>query len=130
MTRPPFDERLQAAKAAMSVSRSRHEAQSAEKVARGPAQVPVPQPEIYFAAVPFTRNAQGELVAGRALKQPSAGAAEGEARRMAKTTDGAIAFSRSGDSTRGTFEEMVVIRTFGDVPAPALNAATSKPEPA
>lgn len=74
--------------------------------------------ETYFVTLPFVRNAAGELVAGQPLKQPTAGAAESEARRMAKTTSaGALAFSRTGDPATGQYEDAVVLRAFGEVPS-------------
>lgn len=73
--------------------------------------------ETYFVALPFVRNANGELVAGQAQRQPTAGAAEIEARRMAKTSAGALAFSRTGDPATGQFEDAVVLQAFGEVPS-------------
>ena len=44
-------------------------------------------------------------------------AAVREARRMATTSAGAVAFSRTGDPATGDFEEAVVIERFGEVPS-------------
>ena len=71
----------------------------------------------YFVAMPFTRDDDGELVAGEAQERQSAGAAESAARRMAETAAGAVAFSRTGDPSSGEFEDAVVLRSFGEVPS-------------
>ncbi len=71
----------------------------------------------YFVALPFVRNDDSELVAGEAQERQSAGAAESAARRMAETSLGAVAFSRSGDPASGEFEDAVVLRAFGEVPS-------------
>ena len=57
-------------------------------------------PVTYFVALPFVRNAEGELVPGEAQDRQSASASESLARRMAETAAGAVAFSphwRAGD---------------------------------
>ena len=69
----------------------------------------------YFVALPFDRNEEGELVAGEAQDRQSAGAAESAARRMAGTSAGAVAFSRTGDPATGKFEDAIVLREFGEV---------------
>ena len=69
-----------------------------------------------FVAVAFERDAEGELRAGAPARFPSAGAARGEARRMAKTAAGALAFSRTGDPASGDFQDAVVLLTSGEVP--------------
>jgi hypothetical protein len=71
----------------------------------------------YYVALPFVRNADGDLVAGEAIDRQTASAAESAARRMAESGAGAVAFSRTGDPATGEFAEAVVIRTFGDVPS-------------
>ncbi len=70
----------------------------------------------YYVALPFTRSEDGDLVAGEPAERQSAGAAIREARRMAATAAGAVAFSRTGDPAVGEFEDAVVIERFGDVP--------------
>ena len=71
----------------------------------------------YFVALPFTRNEDGELVAGEAQERQTASAALREARRMTMTAAGAVAFSRTGDPGIGEFEDAVVIERFGEVPS-------------
>ena len=71
----------------------------------------------YFVAMPFSRDEDGELVAGEAQDRQSAGAAESAARRMAETAAGAVAFSRTGDPATGEFKDAVVLREFGEVPS-------------
>ena len=51
----------------------------------------------HFVALPLVRGENGELVAGEAQDRQSAGAAESAARRMAETSAGAVAFSRTGE---------------------------------
>ena len=71
----------------------------------------------YFVAMPFTRDDDGELVPGEAQERQSASAVESAARRMAETSAGAVAFSRTGDPATGEFEDAVVLREFGEVPS-------------
>ena len=73
-------------------------------------------PVTYFVALPFVRNAEGELVPGEAQDRQSASASESLARRMAETAAGAVAFSRTGEPATSDFEDAVVIRAFGEVP--------------
>ena len=74
-------------------------------------------PVIYYVAMPFVRNEEGDLVPGEAQDRQSASAAESLARKMAETSAGAVAFSRTGEPASGKFEDAVVIRSFGDVPS-------------
>lgn len=74
-------------------------------------------PVTYYVALPFVWNDEGELVPGEAQDRQSAGAAESLARRMATTSAGAVAFSRTGEPATGDFEDAVVLRTFGEVPS-------------
>ena len=74
-------------------------------------------PVTYYVALPFVRNEEGELVPGEAQDRQSAGAAESLARKLALTSAGAVAFSRTGEPATGEFEDAVVIRTFGKVPS-------------
>ncbi len=71
----------------------------------------------YYVALPFVRNEEGELVPGEAQDRQSASAAESLARKMAETSAGAVAFSRTGEPASGEFEDAVVIRSFGEVPS-------------
>ena len=74
-------------------------------------------PVTYYVALPFVRNEEGELVPGEAQDRQSASAAESLARKMAETSAGAVAFSRTGEPVSGEFEDAVVIRSFGEVPS-------------
>ena len=74
-------------------------------------------PVTYYVALPFIRNEEGELVPGEAQDRQSAGAAESLARKMAETSAGAVAFSRTGEPGSGEFEDAVVIRGFGEIPS-------------
>ena len=71
----------------------------------------------YYVALPFVRTEEGELVPGEAQDRQTASAAVEAARRMAATSAGAVAFSRTGDPATGDFEDAVVIREFGEVPS-------------
>ena len=74
-------------------------------------------PVTYYVALPFVRNEEGELVPGEAQDRQSAGAAESLAKKLALTSAGAVAFSRTGEPGTGEFEDAVLIRTFGEVPS-------------
>ncbi len=71
----------------------------------------------YYVALPFVRTEDGELVAGEAQERQTAGAAVREAQRMALTSPGAVAFSRTGDPAIGEFDEAVILQRFGEVPS-------------
>jgi hypothetical protein len=74
-------------------------------------------PLTYYVALPFTRSEDG-LAAGEAQECQSEGAAirraEGMSRNPANV--GAIAFKRSGDPNVGEFSDVVLLKSFGDVP--------------
>lgn len=53
---------------------------------------------------------------GEAQDRQSASSVESLALKMAETSVGAVAFSRTGDPAAGEFEDAVVIRSFGEVP--------------
>lgn len=59
----------------------------------------------YYVALPFTLTEDGDLVAGEAKECQSAHGAVREARRLALTSTGAVAFSRTGDPGSGEFAE-------------------------
>ncbi|GGH18854.1 hypothetical protein GCM10007036_21310 [Alsobacter metallidurans] len=71
----------------------------------------------YYVALPFTRDAEGELAAGEAAEFQSPGAAMQAANALSKKHGGAVAFSRSGDPSIGEFDDAVVLIRVGDVPA-------------
>ena len=71
----------------------------------------------YYVALPFVWTEDGDLIAGQAQDRQSAGAAESVAKKMAEVSAGAVAFSRTGDPATGDFDDAVVIRCFGEVPA-------------
>ena len=71
----------------------------------------------YYVALPFIRTEDGALVAGEAQERQTANAALRAADSMARTSAGAVAFSRTGDPSIGDFEDAVVIRAFGKVPS-------------
>ena len=75
-------------------------------------------PVAYYVALPFVRNAEGELVPGKVKDRQSSSAADALARRrMAETSADAVAFSRTGEPATGEFEDAIVLRTFGEVPS-------------
>lgn len=69
----------------------------------------------YYAALPFGRDAEGELVPGDAKECSSAANAIATAEALALTSAGAIAFSRTGDPMIGEFADAVTLRIFGNV---------------
>jgi hypothetical protein len=75
----------------------------------------------YYVAVPFDRNAQGELTAGEAAELPSAPAAERRARSLSQIHAGAVAFSRTGDPSIGEFHDATLLAKFGEVDLNALS---------
>jgi hypothetical protein len=72
---------------------------------------------VYFVALPFIR-VDGGLAPGEAMECASGSAAIRRAQAMAsnEANVGAIAFSRSGDSNLGEFDDAVILKTFGQVP--------------
>ena len=71
----------------------------------------------YYVAVPFVRSEDDCLIAEQAVECPSSNTAVAQARTMARTAAGAVAFSRTGDPDIGEFDDAAVLATFGDVPA-------------
>lgn len=69
----------------------------------------------YYAALPFARTANGNLVPGKAKEFASAFAAKQAAESLAQLHAGAIAFSRSGDLQAGEFADAEVLSAHGDV---------------
>jgi hypothetical protein len=75
----------------------------------------------YYVAVPFDRNAEGELTAGEAAELPSAPAAERKARALALLHTGAVAFSWTGDPAIGEFHDATLLAKFGEIDLNALS---------
>jgi hypothetical protein len=71
----------------------------------------------YYVALPFVRTEDG-LAPGEAQEMPNEAAAIRRAEAMARDTTyaGALAFKRSGDPAMGSFNDAVVLKTFGEVP--------------
>lgn len=76
----------------------------------------------YFVVVQFDRDAEGELKPGEPKEFQSAAAAEKAARSMAIGHAGVVAFSRTGDTSIGEFQEAVVLVRFGEVDLDLLSA--------
>ena len=70
----------------------------------------------YFVALPFGRDAEGNLCAGEAVETRTAEAARRRAASMAVLNAGAIAFARTGDVALGDFEDAEVLARYGEVP--------------
>jgi hypothetical protein len=72
---------------------------------------------VYYVALLFFLI-EGGLAPGEAVECPNGAAAIRRAQAMAfnKENAGAVAFSRSGDSNLGEFEDAVILKTFGQVP--------------
>ena len=71
----------------------------------------------YYVALPFSRDDQGDLVAGEAAEFQGSRPAIASAQAMALKYGGAVAFSRSGDPAIGEFDDAVVLSAIGDVPS-------------
>jgi hypothetical protein len=72
----------------------------------------------YFVALPFVLADDGTIIAGGPIECASAGTAILRAEVLSRMEGnvGAVAFSRTGDSDIGIFEDAVVLRKFGEVP--------------
>lgn len=68
---------------------------------------------IYYVALPFVENDDGELQPGEAQEAQTAMAAIGRAAALAQKHAGAIAFSRTGDPGLGEFEPAVILARYG-----------------
>jgi hypothetical protein len=71
----------------------------------------------YYVALPFDRNDEGDLAAGKAQECRTSTAAIRRARSMVAVHAGAVAFFRTGDPKTGEFEPAEVLKSFGEVPA-------------
>jgi hypothetical protein len=73
----------------------------------------------YHVALPLIRAEDGTIVPGEAIECRNTGAAILRAEILSRIQGnvGAIAFSRSGDPDVSKFEDLVVLRRFGDVPS-------------
>jgi len=71
----------------------------------------------YYVALPFVRAEDG-VAPGEAQEMPSEGPAIRRAEAMSRNVayTGALAFKRSGDPGMGSFNDAVVLKTFGEVP--------------
>ena len=76
----------------------------------------------YYVALPFNRGEDGDLAAGEARECQTSAAALREAARMAASSAGAVAFSRSGDPGVGEFDDAKILKVFGETPS--LDALT------
>ena len=74
----------------------------------------------YYVVVPFSKDAEGNLVPGEPKEVPSGDRASRLAQAMAEVHGGAVAFSRTGDPEKGDFEDAQVIAVYGAVDASAL----------
>ncbi len=72
----------------------------------------------YYVALPFVRRENGSMAPGQAVECPHSAAAIRRADAMSRSemNAGAVAFSRSGSTELGEFEDAVVLRSFGEVP--------------
>jgi hypothetical protein len=71
----------------------------------------------YFVALPFGRDDDGNLYAGKAVEAPSELIARSRAARLATAHAGAVAFSRTGDLHEEVFADAVVIARYGEIPS-------------
>lgn len=75
----------------------------------------------YYAVIPFNRTVDGELLPGEPREAVSAEAARRRAASLAHTNDGVVAFSRTGDTSTGEFEDAVILSQAGDVDLDVLS---------
>jgi len=78
---------------------------------------------IYYVALPFRAVEGGGLAPGQAVECPHGNTAIRRAQAMAgdKANAGAVAFSRKGDTEIGEFEDAVILKAFGEVPADLIS---------
>jgi hypothetical protein len=74
----------------------------------------------YHAVIVFDRDAEGDLKPGEAREVMSPVVAGRRARALALEHAGALAFSRTGESTTGEFQDAVVLARFGEVDLDSL----------
>jgi hypothetical protein len=72
----------------------------------------------YYVALPFVRGADGALIAVEAIDAPNATVAKHRALALSSSGEnvGAVAFSRTGDSQLGDFDEAVLLARYGITP--------------
>ena len=78
-------------------------------------------PITYYVIVLFDRDAEGDLKPGEGREVPSSQAAIRAARSSVIGHSGAVAFSRTGDTATGEFEDAVILAQFGEVDLDALS---------
>ena len=73
----------------------------------------------HHAALPFQLKKDGSVGPGDAIECPSAETAIVSAEILSRIegTIGVAAFSRTGDTETGLFEDAVMLKAFGDIPA-------------
>jgi len=74
----------------------------------------------YYVALPFVCDPNGELSAGEAVEFQTPRSAIAAAQVMASKHSGAVALSRTGDPTTGTFDDAVVLLKVGNVPSESM----------
>jgi hypothetical protein len=72
----------------------------------------------YYVALPFVKTEDGSA-AGQATECQSAPEAMRKAEIMSRDplNAGAVAFRRSGDPNQGSFDDAIILKAFGEVPA-------------
>ena len=71
----------------------------------------------YYVALPIIRQDDGELTPGEPVEALNEWQAPSRATGLAIHNAGAVAFSRTGDPTSGTFEPAIVLARHGELPA-------------
>ena len=71
----------------------------------------------YYVALPFIRTEDG-VAPGEAQEAPNEGVAIRRAEVMSRNpaNAGALAFKRSGDPNVGSFNDAIILKSFGEVP--------------
>jgi hypothetical protein len=75
---------------------------------------------LFFVALPFERDADGEVVPGEAREAQSQIAAMRLASALAAIKVGALAFFRTGDPSTGEFEDAIILARYGEVAEEAI----------
>lgn len=70
----------------------------------------------YFVVQSFARGSRGSLTADTPIEARSSDHAKRLADRLAGSKAGVVAFSRTGDSATGEFEDAVILCVSGTVP--------------
>jgi len=82
--------------------------------------------KIYYAALPFVRLENGGLVPGQAVECPHSSAVIRRADAMFRNeaNAGAVALARIDSPDLGDFEDVMILKVFGEVPDDFISVST------